>query len=125
MALSDDRKEQSIQLVDELKNRIAEGTFGLKGTKAEVEAFLKDLKMRVNRITVDEICTEFEVSEEEEQETPTTQPAWRLEAGMRVMIDGAEREVVRVFTGNGIGRMRVLFDDCYRTFDVADRLTIV
>lgn len=121
MQLSDDRKEQSIQLVDELKNEIADGIFNLKGTKEEVEAFLKDLKLRVNRITVDEICTEFEGS----KETPTTLPAYRLEAGMRVLIDGSEREVTRVFSGNGIGRMRVLFDDCYRTFDVADRLTIV
>ena len=60
MALSDYRKEQSIQLVDKLKSRIAADTFDFKGTKEEVDAFLKDLKMRVNRITVDEIYNEFE-----------------------------------------------------------------
>lgn len=125
MQLSEDRKEQCIQLVDEMKSQIAADIFDFKGTKAEVAAFIDNLKMRVNRITVDEIHNEFELSEEEEQQTPITLPAWRLEEGMRVSIDGAEREVKRVFPGNGIGQMRVLFDDGYRTFDVADRLTTV
>ncbi len=60
MQLSDERKEQSIQLVDELKTQMSDVVFDFMGSKAEVEAFLKDLKMRVNRITVDEFCTEAE-----------------------------------------------------------------
>ncbi len=60
MALSDERKDQSILLVDELKSQIAASIFDFKGTREEVADFIKDLKMRVNLMTVEEIFNEFE-----------------------------------------------------------------